>query len=236
MKCNNCECEHDGSYGSGRFCSLKCARGFSTKAKRKEIAKKISLTLTGRNMTPEQCLKISKNHSKYWNGKSRKKYHDEHPEKRQKSIDSRRNTFLLLSKVIDNTRSCKFCSGPVFHFKTVCESCKFESRILYRHECDFKFKIEDYPEYFDLSLIEKYGRYSPRNKGNNLNGISKDHLLSINDGFKNKIDPKIISHPANCILRRHKENQSKGFKSFITLNELLKRIEEFNLKYGWMTE
>ena len=31
MICENCGKEHDGSYGSGRFCSKKCARSFSTK-------------------------------------------------------------------------------------------------------------------------------------------------------------------------------------------------------------
>ena len=59
MICNNCECEHDGSYGSGRFCSLKCARGFSTKFKRKEINKKVSLSLIGKNLKKENikiCL------------------------------------------------------------------------------------------------------------------------------------------------------------------------------------
>ncbi len=29
--CENCGKEHDGTYGSGRFCSKECARGFSTK-------------------------------------------------------------------------------------------------------------------------------------------------------------------------------------------------------------
>jgi len=43
--CENCKQSHNGSYGSGRFCSTKCARGFSTKAKRKEINEKVSLTL-----------------------------------------------------------------------------------------------------------------------------------------------------------------------------------------------
>jgi hypothetical protein len=47
MNCENCDIEHTGEYGSGRFCSSKCARGFSTKAKRKEINAKISNTLTG---------------------------------------------------------------------------------------------------------------------------------------------------------------------------------------------
>lgn len=37
MKCENCGDEHDGFYKSGRFCSEKCTKGFSTKAKRKEI-------------------------------------------------------------------------------------------------------------------------------------------------------------------------------------------------------
>jgi len=31
MICENCGKEHDGSYGSGRFCSKECARAFSTK-------------------------------------------------------------------------------------------------------------------------------------------------------------------------------------------------------------
>ena len=45
--CENCQKVHDGLYGSGRFCSTECARGFSTKDKRKEInetvGKKLSL-------------------------------------------------------------------------------------------------------------------------------------------------------------------------------------------------
>ena len=46
-ECENCKSEHDESYGSGRFCSSKCARGFSTKEKRKEINEKVSKTITG---------------------------------------------------------------------------------------------------------------------------------------------------------------------------------------------
>lgn len=46
MNCENCGIAHDGSYGSGRFCSSKCARGFSTKAKRKEINEKVSKKLS----------------------------------------------------------------------------------------------------------------------------------------------------------------------------------------------
>lgn len=42
MICENCEIEHSGEFGSGRFCSLKCSRAFSTKSKRAEINNKIA--------------------------------------------------------------------------------------------------------------------------------------------------------------------------------------------------
>ena len=49
--CENCNQEHNGTYGSGRFCSSKCARGFSTKAKRKEINEKVSTKINANKFT-----------------------------------------------------------------------------------------------------------------------------------------------------------------------------------------
>ena len=46
--CENCEIEHDGAVGSGRFCSLRCSRSFSTKASREDINKKVSDKLKNR--------------------------------------------------------------------------------------------------------------------------------------------------------------------------------------------
>lgn len=48
MKCENCEKEHNRSYGSGRFCTAFCARSFSSKENRVERNKKISSSLTGK--------------------------------------------------------------------------------------------------------------------------------------------------------------------------------------------
>ena len=53
--------EHDGSYGSGRFCSIKCSRGFSTKAKRKEINEKISKKLKKNPKYIISCLNCGNN-------------------------------------------------------------------------------------------------------------------------------------------------------------------------------
>ncbi len=47
--CEYCNKLQDGSYGSGRFCDEKCARGFASKAKRKEINEKMSKKLKGKN-------------------------------------------------------------------------------------------------------------------------------------------------------------------------------------------
>ena len=69
-KCENCEKEHSGEYGSGRFCGYVCARGFSTKSKRQEINLKVSKTLSGkeRNGLSKQQriqLKIADKHASY---------------------------------------------------------------------------------------------------------------------------------------------------------------------------
>lgn len=107
----------------------------------------------------------------------------------------------------------------------------------YTYSCQFRFGISLYPQWFvnASDLIKKHGWYSTpgsRNGNTNTNGISRDHLYSITDGWINNISPDIIRHPANCSLITHKENQSKHKKSKITLNELYKRIEEFNKIYG----
>lgn len=47
-KCEACQSTLKVKYGSGRFCSASCARGFSTRSKRAEINRKVSQTLLGR--------------------------------------------------------------------------------------------------------------------------------------------------------------------------------------------
>lgn len=80
--------------------------------------------------------------------------------------------------------------------------------------------------------MQNIGWYKAKNKGNNLNGVSRDHIISVKYGFENNIDPKIISHPANCQLLRHNDNVSKGKNNHITLQELLLKIEEWDKKYN----
>ncbi len=94
----------------------------------------------------------------------------------------------------------------------------------YRLDCNFKFALNSYPDRFDFSLIEQFGWYSPSNKRNNIGGVSRDHMLSIKDGYLLGVPPDIMSHPANCQLMVHSMNISKNKKSSITYNGLLQRI------------
>lgn len=105
-------------------------------------------------------------------------------------------------------------------------------KILYRNSCVFKFSLNSYPNEFDFNLINKYGWYKAKNHGNNLNGISRDHIYSCNEGFINLIDPYILSHPANCQLIQQNKNASKCDKCNIDLNSLKEKIKEWNIKYG----
>ena len=104
--------------------------------------------------------------------------------------------------------------------------------INYRADCKFNFNLSDYPEEFNFQLVTEHGWYSAKNRGNNIYGVSRDHMLSVRYGFDNNIDPKILAHPANCRLMLHSDNVSKLSKCSITLEDLLNKIATWNKKYG----
>ena len=100
-----------------------------------------------------------------------------------------------------------------------------------RNRCKFKFHIGDFEDEFDFNLIKNNGWYSPTNKKNNLNGVSRDHIFSVKSGYILGIDPSVISHPANCRLILQSNNSSKKNKNDISLSQLIKLIEIWDLKY-----
>jgi hypothetical protein len=108
---------------------------------------------------------------------------------------------------------------------------KRSALVNYRAECAFKFNLSDYPDEFDFTLIESYGWYKPKNRGNNLTGISRDHAVSVRYGFDNNLPAVHLSHPANCVLMQHGKNVSKGKNITISYEELLKRIDSWDRKY-----
>lgn len=127
----------------------------------------------------------------------------------------------------------KFCSVKCAmsqrHKNFTKEAEKFD---IYKRQCAFLFSLNDYPLEFDFSLINENGWYKAKNRGDNLKGVTRDHMFSIKRGYEEKIDPYFISHPANCMLLVHPENASKHSGCSITKNELKRRVDDFNEKYG----
>lgn len=102
----------------------------------------------------------------------------------------------------------------------------------YRADCSFKFNLSDFPDEFDFTLIESYGWYKPKNRGNNLSGVSRDHAVSVRYGFDNNLPAEHLAHPANCVLMQHGKNVSKGKNNTMSYDELCKRIEAWDMKYN----
>lgn len=57
-----------------------------------------------------------------------------------------------------------------------------------------------------------------------------DHIYSIKQGFKHKLPLSIITHPCNLHMIHYKENLIKQDQSWITLEELLKKIIQYETK------
>jgi len=131
-----------------------------------------------------------------------------------------------------NKKRLKYCS----------RSCASKSRYsydksslkYYRKLCSFNFSLKDFSVEFDFTIIEEHGWYKAKNRGNNLYGVSRDHIISVKYGYDNGIDPKIISHPANCQLLRQSENASKNKKCGMTISELMMKINAWDTMYKRM--
>lgn len=168
----------------------------------------------------------------------------------QKKKVSSKLTGKIYANPVEVTIECVVCKRPftyIKHYtkkdKKVCSSaCANRKRgesqrlqrpalINYRADCAFKFNLNDYPKEFDFSLINEHGWYKPKNRGDNLTGVSRDHMVSVRYGFNNNIPSEHLAHPANCRLLQHGKNVSKGIKNSITYEELLIRIKQWDEKY-----
>ena len=101
---------------------------------------------------------------------------------------------------------------------------------MYHQLSGFKFSLKDFG--FDFNLVEKYGWYKAKNNGDNVDGVSRDHMFSVKEGFRRLINPLLLAHPANCNLIINRHNQSKCDSCSITLDDLIRRIKDFDKKYG----
>lgn len=96
-----------------------------------------------------------------------------------------------------------------------------DEKEVYYKACQFKFDPYSIPEIPGYTLLLKVGIYHPIN---NPNGVCRDHMLSIEFGWRNKIDSSIISSPYNCQFITNIDNVKKGTASCINIDNLIERI------------
>lgn len=233
-RCSNCKSILPYEKRRNKFCNASCAAKTNNHLPRKHGPEKIIFPFCKIQFCEcEICHNqfYVRHHktirTKQCRNCKRYEYKSKPKQKSQYSLVHTNTCSVCEVKFISRTynKYCKQCSPNVRHYRT---------------RAAFKFNIYNYPSEFNLSLIDKHGWYSPngykrRNKQPNLSGVSRDHLYSVYDGFINHIDPKLISHPANCQLIKHNGpngNNKKNSQSSITLEELKTRIELWEQKFG----
>ena len=219
----DCDCCGDRIYGrkAGRilnrkstgsrhgFCSNKCQRAY----RRRNHIKPLVV------FECNQCHTLFKEYG--WRRKFKLKF-----------CNRKCKTIFTNSRIGTKLASCVDCGGVVEiglhqHYKNaLCLSCSLIGNIkTYRAKCKFRFNVHDFPNDFNLNLIKKFGWY---NRHRNKNGVSRDHMYSIKDGYRNKISFLILAHPTNCELVLQKDNRKKYYNSSITIAVLKKRIAIWN--------
>jgi len=225
------------------YCSLECCKkGVSSKRKLYNSMEKSCLFcgeifLSSNSPRAKKCCSrkcaslysysFQNNESRSLRSEKIKQSWEDGRQKYKKRTTKERKCLHCDKEFLTKRDSHVFCSIPCAR-----KHKKSDGLIAYRVDCKFLFSLRDYPEEFDFSLIEKYGWYSASNRGNNLQGISRDHMFSVKDGYVLGVDPKIIAHPANCRLIPHPANISKNHRSTISLDELLMRIKKWDEKYS----
>lgn len=189
-----------------KFCSQSCSALFSNPRRTlsEKCKEKISNSLRGKKLSEETKEKIRRS-------KTGKKI-DRGPNKNPTKKITRREIREI---------PCRMCQTVVLTSGTVkhCDNCRS-----YREKCKFTFNIFSFPEDFNLELLSVYGFYKAKNRGNNPNGLTRDHMFSISNGLRLGVAPEKIRHPANCQLLTYADNLKKHSKSSISLEELEKRI------------
>lgn len=193
-----------------KTCSSECAHKLSVKKTDKSRNLKISKTLRKRYWENKKDCTIKIKNDKY--------------EKECPYCGK-----IYYTKKLRQIFCSRDCTCKSRHSENVKKS---KIKKIYRKQCQFKFALKDYADYFDFSLLYENGWYMAKNHGDNLGGASRDHIISITDGYNNHIDPYLISHPCNCQIMIHNDNIRKYTKSELTVKELKKKIKKFEKIYG----
>lgn len=112
--------------------------------------------------------------------------------------------------------------------KYICQKCFYESIELNLTDEEIK-EIENYKKIIRALTAKTYKKYkdiiNPKKLEIGRGKYHIDHKYSLYEGFRNKIEPKIISSKENLEVITEYENCSKQSKCSITLDELLQKTK-----------
>lgn len=222
MICELCQNEHNGSYGSGRFCSKECARSFSTKAKRKEINEKVSKTLTGR-ISPKRGkdFSLEKRYCPICN-KELSEYSLKHKHKTCSYECGRKLSVLKLKEKGIYTKNAGFKPGSVRsrwgYYKDIYCASTYELVYLI-YSLEHNIPIERNKDYFNYKINNVSKRYLPDFKIN-------ETYIEIKNFPRKEVDIK-----AEAVIKQGKEIKILYYKD---LEEMMNYIDS---KYNtWHTK
>lgn len=205
------------------FCSRSCAttytNQFKVKSAESNLATSISLKLFNtHNPRPKKAVAVSplKRGSKSTN-------HADEPKTKQCKIRSFERVCYHCTSKFESKLKKKYCS-----------SCSPMYMAEARNRFKFTFNVFKYPDLFDLTLLKEVGFYAPRGKSGswNPNGLSRDHRVSVNEAIKNNYDPYYITHPVNCELMPHYQNNSKKTKNSLSYQDLISVVDDYDQRNG----
>lgn len=131
MKCEKCKQEHDSFYGSGRFCSAKCARSFSTSKDKKE-------TKIIKCITCKKEIKVDKRAS----------------DKTCKCNKCKKVKKKIKKKKIQNIKYCLYCNKKIGKSSIKC--CSRECLKKYKWKLRKEKIINDNGIGHDIRQLKKY--------------------------------------------------------------------------------
>lgn len=203
-KCENCKNEHNGEYGSGRFCEEKCAKSF-TKVNRSLIGEKIS--------------------------KSLKKYFKKNPKKNSKkkccSCD-------VLLKGKTRAKYCKNCKKFVGYKVLFDKLNVLDKNLVTANQNALEILCEEYfiNKLSKLLIMDKYNLMSNTIynyfKLNNisLRSLSEAQIISYLENRKNSFS----SNDYKCGTHNTWENKKVYYRSSYELDYILK-LDDEKIKY-----
>lgn len=163
-------------------------------------------------------------------------YHNKKSPKRKKSNKKKETPYQIWKNNIVGEYckvrflKCGHC-GALFASNKKVRYCK-EHKELYstenRQRYRFSFNLYNYPDLFDIKMIERIGWYCATK--NSQHKLTRDHKVSVFEAIKNEYEPFYISHPLNCELMSWNDNYKKREKSSIEYKKLVQIVNLYEFE------